>query len=89
MMFTNSQVKLMDRPERDAEGNHTGKLRGRPNFDVMLDPSQMTEALEPYRHTPTFIDDSWAGQETVYLRFTTEAECRSKLNAFLATEDTI
>lgn len=85
MFRTGTGAKLMDRPERDAEGNPTGKLRGRPVYDVMLDPSQMTEELEPYRHTPQFIDDCWAGQETVYLRFTTEAECRAKLARFLET----
>ncbi len=91
-MFTNSQAKLMNRPARDALGNIldvdgtlakvTGKtvqMRARPNFDVMIDPLAMTLELEPYRFAPQYIDEEWAGQETVYLRFTTEVEARAKL----------
>ncbi len=83
-MFTDSQVKLMDRPERDANGVPTGKTRARPTFDVMIDPALMTPELNAYRHTPTYIDDAWAGQQTVYLRFTTEAECRGRLAKHVA-----
>ena len=84
-------VKLMDRPERDAQGQPTGKLRGRPTYDIMIAPDQLTpeeaEALAPYRHHPQHIDDCWAGQETHYYRFTTEQECRAKLNRFLRKDD--
>ncbi|MDP8994033.1 MAG: hypothetical protein M3N07_03470 [Pseudomonadota bacterium] len=86
-MFTNVSCKLMDRLERDAKGKPTGRIRGRPDHDVMLDPREMTPELEPYRFTPTYIDDRWAGQETIYLRFTTEAEARAKLAKHLRRDD--
>lgn len=84
-------AKLMDRLERDAEGNPTGKIRGKPTYDVMLAPGELSaeelEALEPYRHHPEHIDDSFAQTETWYYRFTTEAECRAKLARFLSTAE--
>lgn len=83
-MFNNSQVKLMDRPERDVFGKPTGNYRTRPTYDVMVDPLVMTPELESYRHTPQYIDEVWAGQETVYLRFITEAQARSMLARHLA-----
>jgi hypothetical protein len=84
-MFQQSQVKLMDRLVRDAQGNPTGAIRSRPVFDVMIDPIVLTEEMEPYLHTPQYIDDCWAGQETLYLRFNTEAQARAIMAKWLTT----
>ena len=82
-------VKLMDRPVRDPiTGEPTGVTRARPTYDIMAAVSELTveeiEALVPYRHHPTYIDNCYAGQETWYYRFTVEAECKAKLNRFLS-----
>ena len=92
MFKSTSPIKLVDVTTRDNKGNITGR-KGRPEFIVMLS----TEAyamfggnLDAYRYTPENVDDCWAGQPgetpldtTVYLKFTTEAECKAKLSAFL------
>ncbi len=82
-MFNGSQCKLVDEAVR-VDGVSTGAIKARPAFLVMLDPVAMTTELELYRIAPLFIDDCWAGQETVYLLFLTEAEARTKLSKHLS-----
>jgi hypothetical protein len=84
MFKQGSGVKLVDELQRDAQGKSSGGLKGRPTYIAMIDPLMMTPALEPYRHVPQYVDDCWAGQETIYLKFTTEAEARAKLGKHLA-----
>jgi hypothetical protein len=83
-MFNNVNVKLVDELERDGQGKPTGKVKGKPTYVVMIDPAVMTAALEPYVYVPPYVDDSWAGQPTIYLKFTNEAEARAKLAKHLA-----
>ena len=82
-MLNNSTAKLITIYNRDAQGKPT-TARARPEYVVMIDPREMTTELEPYRHVPAYVDDCWAGQETVYLKFNTEAECRAKMKRHLA-----
>lgn len=99
-MFRESgPAKLVDATEAgppDAEGNPTRKRKARPEYVVMLTPQALAAydgALDAYVFTPDYYDDCWAGignyapsETTVYLKFTTEAECRAKLAAFLKVE---
>ena len=51
-------------------------------YQLNIDPMLMCEELEPYRvpppkpETPSRV---WAGQETVFLRFASEAEARGSV----------
>lgn len=90
-MISRSNAKLMVRPERDATGNPTGGTRARPTFDVMTTPEVLAAnpELEQFRHVPTYVDEVWAGDDpanlaqTVYLRFTTEAEYEGRVGKHL------
>lgn len=89
-------AKLVDVQNRDAEGKPTTR-RGRPEYVVMLTPEAFAAyngALDAYVFTPDYYDDCWAGvgdyspaDTTVYLKFTTEQECKAKLSAFLKEDD--
>lgn len=91
--ISRSNTKLMVRPARDLLGNKTGGTRARPEFDVMTTPDVVAaNGLSAYRHTPTYIDEVWCGDDpanptqTAYLRFTTEAEYEAKVGKFLKSQ---